>query len=752
MLFKKMLRDMKEHKMQFIAIFLMSFLTLLVFAGVGAEVAGVQQSVDSFYEDTNMADVWLYPNEINNQTIQKIMDIDTTDDMERQLVLPTTADIVDDPSVDLHFVENNTIAKYYPMDGNEFDINDEKGIWLDKRFAEANNLKVGDNIKLKFNGTSIEKTIRGLGYSPEYVYSQGDSLLPDFKMHGFGYLSYKAFIVDDVPYNTILIKTDDMDYQSKLDEKINYSTYLPFDDHTSVNQFQQELDQHNMIGNLLPIIFVAVALLTLLTTMTRIVNNQRTQIGTLKALGFSDRTLTLHYVSYGFYLTVVGCVLGLIIGELTIPSLFFPSMSAFYTLPSWKGGFDIKFVYISLIMIVLSTFFTYLATKNISKESPASTLMPKAPKFSGQGLFEKSKLWNKMGFNGRWNYRDIKRNKVRSLVTIVSIIGCTLLLITAFGMDEGMDDLKSWQYGGINHYDNQVILEDNVTSAQIDDITKKYDGTQFMNQQIEIKANGISQTSSLLSYNKSDLITPTDKNMNPIDLPEDGVSLTEKTSEILGVKKGDTIEWHLYGDDNWTSSKIDEIYADPATQGITIRPNKLEELGYNFTPNMILTNRDINSRVDGVSSVNNFGDLQNTWDNLTESANIMIGVLLLFATVLSIVMLYSLGVLAFTEAERDLATLKVVGFKTRNIRRLFLSQNLILSVIGFIIGIPIGYYVLRLLMDYSGSSFYYPIHYSIRVILIVFVIVIGLSIFVNLLFSRKIRDIDMVESLKKARD
>ena len=205
MLFKKMLRDMKEHKMQFIAIFLMSFLTLLVFAGVGAEVAGVQQSVDSFYEDTNMADVWLYPNEINNQTIQKIMDIDTTDDMERQLVLPTTADIVDDPSVDLHFVENNTIAKYYPMDGNEFDINDEKGIWLDKRFAEANNLKVGDNIKLKFNGTSIEKTIRGLGYSPEYVYSQGDSLLPDFKMHGFGYLSYKAFIVDDVPAHTYLL-------------------------------------------------------------------------------------------------------------------------------------------------------------------------------------------------------------------------------------------------------------------------------------------------------------------------------------------------------------------------------------------------------------------------------------------------------------------------------------------------------------------------------------------------------------------
>lgn len=752
MLFKKMIRDMNEHKMQFISIFLMSFLTLWIFTGVGAEVAGIQQTVDEFYEDTNMADIWIYSENFENSSIEKINDISTTNNLERQLVISTTANITDNPTVELHFIENNSISKYYPVEGESINLNDDEGIWLDKRFAEANNIKIGDKIKLEFNGTGIEKTVKGLGYSPEYVYEEGESLIPDFKLHGFGYLSYKAFVIDDIPFNTLLVQTDDSDYQSKVDEKIDYLTYVPFEDHRSVKQFQSEIDQHEMMGNMFPVIFVIVALLTLLTTMTRIVNHQRTQIGTLKALGFSDRKITLHYISYGFYLTLVGCILGLIIGPNTLPYLFVPSMSSFYTLPKWVPGFDIKFVIVAIIMILLSTLFTYLATKNISKESPASTLIPKAPKISKKGVIEKTKLWKIIGFNGRWNIRDIKRNKIRSLVTIVSIIGCTLLLISAFGMNDGMNDLKTWQYGDINHYDSQLNLEDNVTTTQINEIISKYDGTQLMSQQIEIKANGIKKTSILSVYNKTDLITPTDKNMKPMDLPEDGVSLTEKSAELLNVKKGDVIEWHLYGDDKWINTTVDEIYADPTTQGITITPKKLEDLGYNFTPNIIITKENVQNKMDGISSINTFTDLQNSWDELMESANLMIAILLIFAVGLSVVMLYSLGVLAFTEVERDLATLKVIGFKTKQIRRLFLTQNLILSIIGYILGIPIGYYVLRIMMDTSGDTFYYPINYSISTMFLTFVIVIGLSIFVNLLFSRKIKDIDMVESLKKARD
>ena len=752
MLFKKMLRDMNEHKTQFLAIFLMSFLTLWIFSGVGSEVAGIQQTVDQFYEDTNMADNWIYLEDINNETIKNISGITTTKEVERQMVVSSTVNMKDNPIVTLHFVENNTISKYYPIEGKDIDIDDEDGIWLDKRFADAHNLKVDDKIKVEFNGIEIEKIIRGLGYSPEYVYSTGESLIPDFNLHGFGYLSYKSLGNNKINYNVVLVKSDDSDYKSKIDEKISYDTFIPFKDHISVKQFQSEIDQHNTMGNLFPIIFVVVALLTLLTTMTRIVNHQRTQIGTLKALGFGNSKITIHYISYGFYLTVIGSILGIVVGPNTVPYLFFPSMSSFYTLPVWKSGFDIKFIYVALVIILLSVIFTYLAIKNISKESPASILLPRIPKISSRGLLENSIIWEKMNFNVRWNFREIKRNKIRSLVSIISIIGCTLLLISAFGMYDGMNDLKTWQYGDINHYESQLLFEDNITPSQLNEITSRYNGTQVMEDQIEIRANGITKTSSIMVYNKSDLITPTDNHMKPIKLPEDGVSLTQKSADLLGVKKGDTIEWHIYGNNRWVNTTIDEIYADPATQGITISQEKLEDLGYNYTPTMLVTKNHIDKKIDGVSSNNDLRDLQNSWDDLMESANLLVAILLIFAVVLSVVMLYSLGLLSFTEVERDLTTLKVLGFKTKSIRRLFLTQNLIFSVIGFVFGVPLGYYVLRIIMDSSGDTFYYPVGYSIIIIFFTFLLVVGLSIFVNLLFSSKIKNIDMVKSLKKARD
>ncbi|RAP54194.1 MAG: cell division protein FtsX [Methanosphaera sp. rholeuAM130] len=757
MLVKKMLRDMREHKMQFIAIFLMSFLTLMIYAGVGAEYTGIQQTVDAFYEDTNMADIWVYSNNINNDTFDKIKSMDSTLDAERQLVMDTTANLESDPSVKLHFIESNRIAKYYPVDANDIDLSDKEGIWVDKKFADAHKLKVGDNITLKYNGITIEKTIRGLGYSPEYVYQQADeSIVPDSKLQGFAYVSYKAFPGENVPYSTVLVKTDDTAdvYQQKFDDRVNLSNYtvLPFKDHSSVIQFQSEIDQHKMLGSMFPVIFVVVAILTLITTMTRIVSHQRTQIGTLKALGFTDKSLILHYISYGFYLTVIGSILGLIIGVNSLPYLFFPSMSSFYTLPVWKSGFDLSFAYVAILLIMVAVAFTYLSTKNIVRETPAQALEPKAPKVSGNSILERTRVWSKLGFNARWNIRDIKRNKIRSLVTIVSVMGCTILLISAFGMSDGMSDLKTWQYGTINHYDNQLIIDDNATIAQIDDVAAKVNGTKVMTKPIEVKVNDIKKTVNVNVYNESELITPTDENMHQIKLPSDGVTLTRKTAELLGVDEGDSIQWHLYGEDKWINSTIDEINADPSNQGITLSQDKLEEFGYNFTPSMIVTNNEVNDSYDGISSIFTIGQLQNSWDDMMESGNLLIAVLLVFALLLSLVMLYSLGVLSFTEVEIDLATLKVIGFKSNVIRRLFLTQQVTLAIVGFIIGVPLGYGVLRVMMDSSGDTFYYPVHYKPLTIIISFVCVIALTVIVNLLLSRKIKQIDMVESLKKTRE
>ena len=175
-------------------------------------------------------------------------------------------------------------------------------------------------------------------------------------------------------------------------------------------------------------------------------------------------------------------------------------------------------------------------------------------------------------------------------------------------------------------------------------------------------------------------------------------------------------------------------------------------MGYNFTPTSIVTNHDVNSSYPGISTINGVDDLQNTWDELMESGNLLVAILLIFAVLLSVVMLYSLSILSFTEIERELATLKVIGFKSKIIQKIFLIQNLALSIIGYIIGIPVGYYVLRVMMDTSGETFYYPIHYSLQTMALTFIAVVILSFIVNLLLVRKIKDIDLVASLKLIRE
>ena len=751
MLFKKMLRDMKENKMQFIAIFLMSFITLLAFAGIGSEVQGLQDNLNDYYNDTNMADAYAFGSNFNKSVIKDFRNMDSTTGVESQFVVKSIADLEDEPTVTLHFLEKNNISQYYPVKGGNINFSDENGIWLDARFAEVKNLTIGDNISLNFNGITLNKTIRGLGYSPDYVYEEPENgLVSDFKYQGFGYLSDKAYPGSDMPHNKLLLTTNlnNQEYYNQTremledkgyDDIINSASFMPREDSGSDNQIQDEIKQHIVLAVMFPIIFVVVALLILLTTMTRIVNHQRTQIGTLKAIGFEDRPLILHYLSYGFYLTLIGSVLGIIVGHKTIPYIFVDTMKSYYTLPCWDPGFNMSFIIVALLIVVGSLICSYFAVASIIKEPPSATLKAKPPKIS------------KIGFIENTNIRDVNRNKLRAVITLFGVIGCTVLLISAFGMHDGVNDLKSWKYDDINHYETQLVLQDNVSQSQIDSIIDKVNGTPVMTKSIQIKANDVKKTQVLSVYDKNPLITPTDKNRHEMTLPNDGVAISQKTAELFGLKVGDKITWHLYGNETWINSTVDAIYGDPSVQGITISSDYAEKNNITFKPTEIVTKEKITDKLDGVGSVNDYKDLTNSWDKFTQTANLLIIILVIFAVILAVVVLYSLGLLGFTEVERDMATLKVLGFQLKDLRKLFITQYLGISLVGFIIGIPTGYYVLESIRS-NTDKLYYPTDYSITTIAISFVITIIVSAVVNMLLANKLKNIDMVEALKKERE
>ena len=753
MLLKKMLRDIRKHKAQFLSIFLMAFLGVFVFAGVGGESVGLEVNVNDYYNDTNLADGWIYSININDLFLYQVDCLGATTQMERQLVVDSVADFSNDPEITLHFVENNTISKFYLLQGEPLDIDDKNGVWLDKSFADAKGLKVGDNITFKFEGHEIEKEIKGIGYSPEYVYhASQSSVIPDFSKMGFAYMSYKAFPEDNISYNVLNVKFDGTpeNYNDLLSYHMDgyYSSFVERSEHVSVSQFSEEMDQHKMMSGIFPVVFILISMLILLTTMTRIITHQRTQIGILKASGFKDRSIIFHYVSYGFWLVLVGAILGLILGPMTLPQLFYPSMSATYKLPSWEPAWSMNFVYVAALMVLMSIFVSYYAVKSISDEKPADTIRPKAPKISTTGFVEKLGIWDKLSFNVRWNWRDAKRNKFRALMTIIGVIGCSALLVCAFGMYDGMNDLKEWEFNQINHYDSKLVIDDEATMSEIDDVASEVNGDKIMESAIEIESGSVKKSGSLLVLNNTDLVTPTDYDWNPIKIEDNEVSISQKMADMLDVGVGDTVKWHIMGSDKWVKTKVDKIHADPTSQGLIMSSDKLEDLDLNYTPTSIVTTEHVDKNYSAIKTANSMKDMTGSWDELTEAMWLLIYILIFFASLLAVVVLYNLGLLSFTEIEREIATLKVLGFKTGALRKLLLTQNLWFTAIGFLLGLPVGYFILKIMWESSGDSFYILPSISPANFILSAVITFALSILVNLMFSRKIKKLDMVESLK----
>ena len=745
---RKMLRDIKINKTQFIAIFLMAFLGIFAYCGIYGEYYGLVQTSDEYYNVTNMADAWIYNTNFDNASIDEVSDFTTQ--TERQLVVQSVADFDNKPDITLHFAEKGEISKFYSTEGKDFDASDDSGVWLDKRFADEKNLSVGDEITFEFNNINITKEIKGIGYSPEYIYeSSPNSLTPDFSQIGFAYMSYKAFPAD-ITYNTLLVKYNgsDSDFKDDLDDSIDYLSLTKKEDQISVAKFADEMAQHKMIGDVFPIVFILVTFLTLLTTMTRIVTHQRTQIGILKAVGYKDKTIILHYISYGFWPVLIGSILGLITGPMIIPQMFYPTMAATYSMPSWNPGFDMSFIYISLLLVVSSVFVTYLSCRRISKENPANTLRPKAPNVSSKALIEKSKLWNHLSFNLRWNWRDARRNKFRALMAIVGVMGCVALLIAAFGMNDSMDELKHWEYDDISHFESKLLLSNDVDQMELSDILNETNGSFIMQQAIEIKANDLEDQVVLLVSNNTDLISYTDRNKNPIEIDDGDVSISIKLAEKFNLTVGDEIEWHIVGSDKWVDSKIGQIHAEPVSQGLIMSPDTLEDQGLNFTPTNILTKEKFDEDYDSIKSVSTIDKMKESWDKVTEAVMMMVYVVTFVAVALAILVLYNLGILSFTEMEREIATLKVLGFKTNVLRKLLLTQNIIFTSIGFILGIPLGFYFMTLMMNAAGDSLYYVPSLTWGNILLTALITFTISIGVNLLFSGKISDLNMVEALK----
>lgn len=756
---KKRLRDIRQNKMQFFNIFIMVFLGVFVFAGIHAYMDGMDKSADKYYKDNNFQDIWLSGENFSNEDLEKVKNTENVKDAERLLTINTELENKEDVTLETNFIETNNISKMYVVEGEEFS-KDKKGVWFDSYLAKNLDLKVGDEITVTYQNMKITEKILGLVNTPDHVYFVKDDteIFPTHKNYGFMYLSINE-LPEGMPqiFNQVIIDIDNTDklQETKADLENSIKSAIAVTDReasTSYQGYNSEIEEGTTYSSVFTFLFLFIAVLSVTTTMNRFVKKQRTQIGTLKALGFKNRKIINHYVGYGFIVSLVASIVGLLVGRYALGTFFLNMEMSYFEIPVYNTVL-IPVVYIlAIAVVVLITLVTYLSCRSILKESAVEALRLEIPKVKNTKFDLTTKgIFKKASISTRWNLRDVGRNKGRSIMAIVGITGCTMLMLCAFGMMDTMKSYLSWEFDKISNFEYKLSLSNNYTDEQFDNITQKYGKETSQTLGIEIKNKDKKETNTLTVNDAPNKLKYTNHNKEYMDLKDDGIYITEKLSEKYGLQVGDEITWHIFGDDNWYTCKIIGLNRDPQNQQLNMSRKYFESLGLTYRADVVYTDEDLSNTktIDGVDTIQSLTTLKQGMESMLETVQTMIVLLIVVSAILGFVIIYNLGILSFTEKQYQFATLKVLGFKDKQIKNIFVKQNLWLTIVGIILGLPLGFWMLDYIFksalgdNYDFNAYIKPTSYLYAVVGSLIV-----SIIVNKVLSRKVKKIDMVTSLK----
>ena len=786
MLRKKMIRDIKQNLSQFITIFLMVLIGVMAYSGIESYMEGMKKTADNFYTDYNLQDLNIM-GELSEKDVETVKQIDDVKNVEGKLNISTILEDNTDITLSMNFIETNEISKFYIVDGEKFDSN-TNGIWLDNFFAQENNLKVGDTLKLKYDGYIFEEKIIGLINVPDHVYDVKDEsqLYPDHKTFGFAYSSInelegyiKHQVMEDmnitntnmfdellkdfnfkdyIKYNYLMVDVESKDkinnVKSNIENDIENAVVIKIEDTASYAQYQGEIEEGETYIGVFSGLFLFIALLSVITTMTRVVKKQKLQIGTLKALGFKNRKILLHYISYSFWISLFASIFGLIAGRYFIGNVFIGIEMSFFQIPNGAPIIKSDSYIAALLVILCVSFVTYLSTRKILRETTANTLRNEIPKVKNNLLnITTIGLFKKMNFSTKWNIRDMFRNKARTIMGIVGITVCTMLITCSLGMLDSMNYFIDLQFNKLFNFDYKLSLKSNINSENLKKLTDKYGNNTSQSIYIEIKdKDGNIESNNIFVTDSNGYIRFVDNKDNFIKLNDNsGVYITYKLAETKGYNIGDEINWHISGNSTYYTSKIVGFNKDPQNQNMTMTREYLESLKIYYVPDSLYTNADLSNvqDIDNVEVISDINKLKEGMDGMLQTMKTMIVLIIFIAVILGTVIIYNLGILSYTEKQYQFATLKVLGFKDKLVKKIFIKQNKIISVISIALGLPAGFYLTDWLFKTAiEDSYDFGAHINLQTYIFSAIGTFVISYLVSVLLAKKVERIDMVTSLK----
>ncbi len=786
MLNRKMFRDIKNNLSQFITIFLMVAIGVMAYSGIEAYMDGMSKTADKFYKENNLQDLNVIGTNFTNEDLENIKKIDNVKDAERKLSVTGVTD--NDKTLLLNFIESNNISKFYVYEGEEFD--NESGVWLDYFYSQENNIKVGDTILVKYEDLVLHEKVRGLINVPDHLYDVRDEseLYPDRKEFGFAYVSineiteqyiknkamkemnieseeifdkyvpdfnYKNYLI----FNSVMVDVKNKNARNKVKNKIedeikNALAIINIEDTSSYVTYQGEIDEGKTYVGVFSGLFLFIAMLSVITTMTRVVKKQRTQIGTLKALGFNNRKILFHYIGYGLWISLFASIAGLVLGYFFIGKTFINLEMSMFEIPNGKPSMNMSSYLVAIIVVFIVALITYITGRSILKENPAETLRNKIPSVKSKSInITKNRFFSKLRFESIWNIRDILRNKMRTFMGFVGVVGCCMLIVCALGMLDSMNFFVDLQFKTLYNFDYKLNIKSDVKDNELTELYDKYGKNTSQTLGIEIKnKDGEREANNIFVTDANNHVRFVDRKNKIISKPKDnGVFVTYKLAETKGYKIGDKITWHIYGDKKYYTSKIIGFNKDPQNQNVTMTKTYLESLGLEYKPDAIYTNSDL-SKVKEIKNIETIQDINALKDGMTNMLSMMKTMLVLIivvAVLLGSIIIYNLGILSYSEKQYQFATLKVLGFKDSQIKKIFIKQNNWIAIASIIVGLPTGFYLTDWLFKTAIEEHYdFGASINISTYIISAIGTFVVSYIVSRFLARKIKNIDMVSSLK----
>lgn len=763
-MFKKFLRTLASYKAQMISMVIMCAISLGVFIGFSGEWYSIKKMTNDNFDSCKFPDYKIYSESgFSILDVDDVLKIDGVDDAVGHLDIITQASDYDEKNLALSVLSEYSMNTFNLIDGEDFN-EDYKGIWVNDQFLNKNNLSIGDSIHLTYSSMTFEVKIIGSIKAANYyipVDYESGMIMPNFSNFGYSYMSQTYFMeilssygISNMTYNQIDVMSElsKEELQNALYESLGLTLLVRSkSDDTGYSEAMGEVSEGKLTSTAVSIIFLVIAVLSLFTTFQRVTRNERIQIGTFKALGFKSRKIAMVYTSIGLFIGIIGAIFGAIVGYGLCYYILNPKgpMGTYLDPVEWKLSFPIFIWPITIFIILLLGIVSYLFIRIPLKEEASALLKRKVPKKEKPILLEKTKVFNKLSFTSRWNLRDIFRHKARSFMTIFGIFGAMVLLFFGFGMKDTLNKLID-NYTKVMNYELKINLSDSASNSQIEELMLSVEGDASSTIAVEIDDSDY--TMSIYDSNYSHLYLLS-KNSKAYKASKDGAYICYRLYQD-GYRIGDTIKVSPYGSSEIYEMPVVGVYRTFISEGITITSsyaNKLEGLEYRY--DTIYTDYSANE----VTSIAQQGviDSTQTLNSVMESINEMMGVMdtmivfmVIAAIIIGIVVLYTLGAMSFVERYRELATLKVVGFKNKTISKISIMQNVWMTIVGIIISIPISYLVLNIVVMAIGQEYEMSVYAGPLTYLSSTLITFITSMLVGILVIRKNKKISMVEALK----